>query len=211
MNNRIVFIIFFVSQSLLSFAQLDSLSKKKENPWSFNISILNSPDFSFKNGVLLTTPLGLKINKSLLQLSPLWWFDKNRDANFFRGGIFSYSYYPFKEKDLSFYFIYDLVYEFKTEDWSREIKYNPTSFSIVDYNSKAQSLKNQIGYGFSFIVLKRVYINQSFSIGGEFYNYQSNTTVRENAAYSSEYKSGSLFNKFQACYFLKTGVSYCFE
>jgi len=76
------------------------------------------------------------------------------------------------------------------------MKYNPTSLSIVDYKSKWQSLKNQIGW---------------FSFGGEFYNYHSKTIVRENSDYSNEYKSGNIFSKIESCYFIKTGVGYDFE
>ena len=91
------------------------------------------------------------------------------------------------------------------------MKYNPISSSIVDYKSKWQSLKNQIGYGFIIKIYKRIYINQSFSIGGEFYNYKSKTIVRENADYSNEYKSGNIFSKFESSYFIKTGIGYSFE
>jgi hypothetical protein len=91
------------------------------------------------------------------------------------------------------------------------MQYNPVSRSIIDYKSKFQSLKNQIGYGFMLKVYKKIYVNQSFSFGGEFYNYKSKTIVREDSDYSSDYKSGNLFSKFGSCYFLKTGISYYFE
>jgi len=213
-NKHILLILFLIGLSFFSFSQADSLKRNtenKKNHLAVNISILNDPDFSFKNGVTLSTVFSLKINKSLIQIGPLWWFDKNRNANFLKGGIFSYYYFPFKERNLNFYFIYDFAYVYKTDKWSKEMKYNPTSFSVIDYKSKWQSLKNQIGYGFMINIYKGMYINQSISFGGEFYNYHSKTIVRENSDFSNEYKSGSIFSKFESSYFIKTGIEYNFE
>ena len=213
-NRHILLILILIGFSFYSFSQTDSLKRKTENKKPhiiFNISILNDPDFSFKNGITLSTVLSLNSKKSLIQIGPLWWFDSNRNANYFKGGIFSYNFFPFKENKINFYFIYDFAYVYKTDNWSKEMKYNPTSLSIVDYKSKWQSLKNQIGYGFNIKIYKRIYINQSFSFGGEFYNYHSKTIVRENSDYSNEYKSGNIFSKIESCYFIKTGVGYDFE
>lgn len=210
-NKHILSILFLIGFSFYSFSQIDSLKgsteNKKYNP-GFVISILNDPDFSFKDGITLSTVLSLKSKKSLMQIGPLLWFDKNRNANFIKGGIFSYYYFPYKERNFNFYFIYDFAYVCKTDNWSREMKYDPISSSIVDYKSKWQSLKNQIGYGFIINIYKKIYINQSFSIGGEFYNYQSETIVRDNPDFSNEYKSGNIFSKFEPCYFIKTGIGY---
>lgn len=213
-NKHILLIFFLIGFSFYSFSQTDSLKRNTENKkkyFVFNISVLNDPDLSIKDGLTLSTVISLKLNKNLLQIGPLWWFDQNRNANFLKGGIFSYNYFPFKENNLNFYFIYDFAYVYKTDNWSREMKYDPISSSIVDYKSKWQSLKNQIGYGFIIKIYKRIYLNQSFSIGGEFYNYKSKTIVRENSDFSNEYKSGNIFSKFESCYFIKTGIGYSFE
>ncbi|OFX34141.1 MAG: hypothetical protein A2X08_03580 [Bacteroidetes bacterium GWA2_32_17] len=214
LNKHILLIFLLIGFSFYSFSQTDSLKSNIENKKKylvFNISVLNDPDLSIKDGITLSTVISLKSNKNLFQIGPLWWFDQNRNANFFKGGIFSYNYFPFKENRLNFYFILDFAYVYKNDIWSKEMKYNPISSSIVDYKSKWQSLKNQIGYGFIIKIYKRIYINQSFSIGGEFYNYKSKTIVRENADYSNEYKSGNIFSKFESSYFIKTGIGYSFE
>ena len=214
LDKHILLIFFLIGFSFYSFSQTDSLKRNlenKKNNFVFSISVLNDPDLSIKDGITLSTVISLKSNKNLFQIGPLWWFDQNRDVNFLKGGIFSYNYFPFKENNLNFYFIYDFAYVYKTDNWSKEMKYNPVSSSIVDYKSKWQSLKNQIGYGFIIKIYKRIYFNQSFSIGGEFYNYKSKTIVRENSDYSNEYKSGNIFSKFESSYFIKTGIGYSFE
>jgi len=159
LDKHILLIFFLIGFSFYSFSQTDSLKRNlenKKNNFVFSISVLNDPDLSIKDGITLSTVISLKSNKNLFQIGPLWWFDQNRDVNFLKGGIFSYNYFPFKENNLNFYFIYDFAYVYKTDNWSKEMKYNPVSSSIVDYKSKWQSLKNQIGYGFIIKIYKRI-------------------------------------------------------
>jgi len=211
---RFIFIALLLLTHLSGYTQPDSLLKKENKKIVFgaNISYYPSLDLAFNDGFSFTTGAVIKNNKHLISIAPVWWVDKNRNVNFFKGGMLSYQFYPYKNrKRIDFYFIYDLAFTFVKDEWERNMEYFPKQFYDVSFKSRLHSLKNQIGYGFNINIYKGFYINQSMSIGVEFYNYISKTVVKDNPSFSSEYSSGNIFSGSNTCGFLKIGVGYNFE
>jgi hypothetical protein len=215
-NLRLILIYMFLFTNLSGFAQSDSVSIiKKENKkmtLGANISYFINFDLSFKDGFSFTTAAVLIKANHLISIAPVWWIDKNRNANFFKGGMLSYQFFPNKNrKRINFYFIYDLVFTFEKNEWEKNLEYNPQQYYDVSFKSIWHSLKNQAGYGFNINICKGFYINQSMSVGIEYYNYTSKTDVKGNPNLTSKYSSGNIFSNSGACSFLKIGVGYNFE
>jgi hypothetical protein len=211
---KLVFVYLLLLTNLSGFAQSDSLLKKENKKIIFGTNLSYCPNFdlSFNDGFLFATGAVIKKDKHSISLAPVWWADKNRDVNFFKGGMLSYQFFPYKNrKRTNFYFIYDLAFTFVKDDWEKNMEYFPKQFYDVTFQSRVHSLKNQIGYGFNVNIYKGFYINQSMSIGVEFYNFTSKTVVKDNPSFSSEYSSGNIFSSSNTCGFLKIGVGYNFE
>jgi hypothetical protein len=211
-----ILINIFVLSCLFSFAQSDSISisKKESNKMTFGANILYFVNFdlSFKDGFLFATSAVIKNDKQSISIAPLWWIDKNKSTNFYKGGMLSYQFYPNgNRKSINFYFIYDLLYTFEKNEWERNMEYFPNQFYNVSFKSISNSMKNQVGYGFNINICRGFYINQSMSFGVEFYNYISKTIVKDNPSLSSEYSSGNLFSHTNASSFLKIGIGYNFK
>ena len=181
-----------------------------------NVSYFTTPELYFNNGIAFTTAISVrKIQHSLL-LGPVWWIDKNEDVNVFRGLMLTYKYFPHKSrKRLNFYFIYDIAYLYERKEWDTQLHFYPQIPINQVYNvtitTKWQSLINQVGYGFNLNIYKGFYITQSFGLGIEFYNYSSNTEVKEDANLSYKNLSGNIFSENGASSFLKIGIAYDFE
>lgn len=209
----ILALVFFF-QSILSFAQVritqpDS-SNKRHTSYGCNISHLTNFDLNYTDGFSFITTA--KINKPNYSASigPVWWIDRNNSVNFFRGGMFTIEYYPNKtDRRVNFYFINDLSYTFEKYSWNRYMKtINYTDYYNVEFKSIWQALQEQIGYGFNVKIYKGLYINQSMTIGFEFHNYKSKTTVAEDPSLSSEYSTGNIFSGSATKGYLKIGIGY---
>ncbi|MFA4851085.1 MAG: hypothetical protein WC868_05510 [Bacteroidales bacterium] len=206
----------FLFTNLFGFSQSDSSSTLKNEDkkviFCADISYYTNFDLNFKDGFSFTTAAVIKNDKHSISVAPVWWIDKNRKANFFKGGMLSYKFSPSnRNKQINFYFIYDLVYTFEKNKWDKNMEYSPKQFYNVSFISRWHSLKNQVGYGFELNIYKGFYVNQSMSVGIEFYNYKSKTDVKDNASLSSEYSSGNIFSNVSPCGFLKIGIGYNFE
>jgi len=176
-----------------------------------NITYNNSVAFSFKNGYLFSTSLVLTKKHNVLSLGPMWWIDKNKKVNLFRGGIISYHFFPYCEKKLKFCFVYDLIYNFEINKWNKDMNYEPGIMYNVDYKDKWQSIKNQVGYGFQWNFYKGLYLYNIFSLGIEFYSYSSKTIVLGKPELSYVYANNNIFANNQICNVLKFGIGYNFE
>lgn len=211
---RLVIINILFLAVLSGFAQSDSLLKKQNKKINFGANIAYCPNFdlAFNDGFLFTTGAIIKKDKHSISLAPVWWIDKNIDVNFFKGGMLSYQFYPYKnQKRTNFYFIYDLLFTYEKDEWEKNMEFFPKQFYDVSFKSNVHSLKNQVGYGFNINICKGFYISQSMSVGVEFYNYTSKTVVKDNPNLSSEYSNGNIFSHSNTCGFLKIGIGYNFE
>ncbi len=215
-NLSLIVMNIFLLTNMSSFAQSDSVSiLKKENKkitFSANSSYLMNFDLSFKDGFSFITAAVIKKANHNLSIAPVWWIDKNRNGNIFKGGMLSYRFFPSRNrKCLNFYFIYDLMFTFEKNEWEKNMEYIPKQYYDVSFKSRWHSLKNQVGYGFNINIYKGFYFNQSMSIGIEFYNYTSKTDVKDNPSLSSEYSSGNIFSDSNASSLLMIGIGYNFE
>ncbi len=209
----ITIILFFLS-SFSVLAQGDYVPKlyNKKAVWGCQANYFNNFDLNFKAGIGFSTSVLLKKQNHTFAIGPMWWIDKNYEVNTFRGGIFSYQYFPNKHnKRIHFYFIYDLAYTFEKSGWDRNMRYGPNTYYNVSYKTSWHSLKNQLGYGFNVNIYKGLYLTQGMSIGVEYYNTNSETKVKENPSLSSTYSSGNIFSGSGTSSFLKLGIGYNYE
>jgi len=213
---KIILIISIFCLALLAHSQTDTAISNNESgsklAFGVNISYFTAPELYFNDGFAFTSSLSVNKNKHTLLLAPVWWIDKNEDVSVFRGGLLAYQYFPHKpRKRINFYFIYDLAYLYEKKEWDTQIHFYPQKPINQVYNAivttKWRALVNQFGYGFNLRLFKGLYLNQSFSIGMEFYSYKSETDVKEDSSLSSEYASGGN----GASSFLKIGFGYNFE
>jgi len=198
---RLIAIFILAFLSFPGYSQSDTTNKQKANRLTFgtNISYFTDPDLYFNDGFAFTTSLAINKQKHSISIGPVWWFDKNQDVSIFRGGMASYQYFLNKnQKRINFYFIYDLAYTYEKNQWDTLMHFYPVlpinQTYDVTVTTKWQSVINQFGYGFNLNIYKGFYLNQSFSLGIEFYNYKSNQDVKDDTSLSSEYKSGNLFS-----------------
>ena len=160
----------------------------------------------------MKSSITFKRKKHYVHLGPLWWLDKIKNVNVFRGFNISYEFFPFKKNKLiNFYFLYDFIFLYENNSWNTTMRFYPqkpiTDEYEVDIQTKWRSFKNQLGYGFNLSIYKGLYLNQSFSIGLELYDYQSTSTVPEAMELSSSYSnSGSGTSNY-----LKIGLGYIFN
>ena len=213
---KIVFFFFFLSWTAMAHAQTETTISSTENKskpsFGLNLSYFTPPDLYFNNGFAFPTQLSLNTPKYTLLLGPVWWIDKNSDVSVFRGGMISGRYFSHKlGKRLNFYFLYDLVYLYENTEWATQMHFYPQLPVNQTYDAtlttKWRSVSNQFGYGFRINIYEGFYINQSFSIGIEFYSYQSETDIIEDPSLSSEHASGG--NGTSS--FLKIGFGYDFK
>jgi len=205
-----------MSLALLAHSQTDSSLSNTKNgnkpTLGLNISYFTEPDLYFNDGFAFPTLVSLNNEKYSLLLGPVWWIDKNENVSLFRGGMISYRYFAHKpNKYLNFFFIYDLVYLYEKTEIATQMHFYPQLPVNQIYNAtntiRWHSLINQVGYGFKVNIYDGFYINQSFSLGIEFYGYRSETDVVEDPSLSSEYSSGG--NGTSS--FLTIGFGYTFE
>ncbi len=205
--------IFLTIFNLMAYSQ-DDTPGKTENKLKFGVNVSAMPDlsFEFKNGVHLSTQFIASKNKISILFGPVWWVYKNKDTNKFKGGSISLRYFPQKmSRTLNFYFMYDLDYFLQTNEWSRYMQYTPSVSYNVDFKSKIQTLRNQVGYGFILKLYKGLFFTQSLSFGMDCYNYNSTTTVIENPSLSENYSSGNIFSNTHASSTLKAGIEFHFK
>lgn len=208
-----IFLTFILlAGSLWSFAQDDliqkSSEKNKQLTFGANLSHFTNFNLNYTDGFSFVTSGVVNKGKCSISLGPIWWIDRNNYVNFFRGGMLSFQYYPDKTKRrINFYFINDFSYSFEKYHWNRNMKtINYTQYYNVEFKSFSQSLQEQIGYGINVKIYKGFYVNQSMTIGFEFYNYQSTTTVIEDPSLSSEYSTGNIFSASETKGYLKIGI-----
>ena len=211
---RIIILLIFIFTTLFCYSQTDSISPKKNiyNKLTYGIivSILPSTDLNKVTGNTYTTSGVINFSNHSLTLGPLWWTDQfNKNANAFRGDILSYQYYLHGKHDaLNFYFVYDMLYNFEKDDWTKNMQFDANNYYDVNFNGFWQSMKTMIGYGFNVKIYKGFYINNCISIGFEFYNYSSKTTVNGAPNLSSTFSSGNIFQDSRTCGMIKLGIGY---
>ena len=210
---RITFLLIFFSIVQFAFPQTDSISTKKNAPikltYGFAFCYLPSTDLNQVTGNTYSTSGVINISQHCILIGPLWWTDQFKQSNIFRGGILSYQYYPHdKNSKINFYFIYDMLYNFENDEWTKNMQFDANNYYDVKFNGFWQSMKTMIGYGFNVKVYKGFYISNSISIGVEFYNYSSKTIVSGAPNLSSTYSSGNIFQDSRSCGMIKLGIGY---
>ena len=209
----VIFILAF--SNFTGYSHSDTTSKEGANRLTFgtNISYFTALELYFNDGFAFATSFVIIKQKHSLFIGPVWWFDKNQDVSMFRGGMVSYQYFPRKDRGrINFFFIYDLVYTSEKNQWDTLMHFYPmlpiNQVYDVTVTTKWQSMINQVGYGFNLNIYKGFYLNQSFSLGIEFYNYKSKADVKDDPGLSSEYSTGSIFSGSNANSVLKIGFGY---
>ena len=204
-------IYLFLSSTLFSYAQTEKNTDNKKITVGINSSFFSNFELDFNPGYEFSTQLTLQKNKSKFSIGPVWLLCKVYDINNFRGGIFSYQYFPVQNKKFNFYLIYDLSFTAERNAWQRYMEYDNGKFDWIKFNSRMNYLKNQFGYGFTMKIYNGFYLNQSMSLGLEYYNYYTNSETSNNPKLSAVYKSGNIFSNSGTCSFLRLGIGYNFE
>ena len=76
-------------------SQTDSLSRpKKILNFGAGINYFTDLNPNLKTGVTFATQLNVIHSRSLFSAGPLWWMARNYGTNLFKGGAFSYQYFP---------------------------------------------------------------------------------------------------------------------
>ena len=102
-----VLILTFFNSSC--FSQNDNVNANKY--FGANISYLTESDFYFQDGHLFSTNVTYRHNRHYIHIGPLWFYNKTKNSELFRGANLSYEFFPFKaNKILNFYFIYDFIF-----------------------------------------------------------------------------------------------------
>ncbi len=216
MQIKIIATSLILFLSILSFAQPDSITtttdKNKRTSLGVNISHFTNFNLNYTDGFSFVSAVVISKRNYSIALGPIWWLDRNNYVNFFKGGMLSFQLYPNKtNKRINFYFIDDLSYTFEKYNWEKQIDLTPNKYYDVSFKSTWHALENQTGYGFNFRVYKGFYINQSMTIGFEFYNYTSKTIVKDNPSMSSEYSTGNILSGSNTKGYLKIGLGYNFK
>lgn len=188
------------------------ISKEAKLKFGVQVSYINDGELYFNDGAEFASSVTFRYKKHLAQIGPIWWFDKNKDVDVFRGLIISYQFFP-KElsKTLNFYFLYDLSYTFENGEMQSKAHFYPTHPINEIYNINTstswQTLSNHVGYGFRVNVFKGLYIDQNFSLGIEIHRYTSENEVVEDPSLSYNFKSSGHGTNM----FLKLGIGYNFK
>ncbi|MDZ4757177.1 MAG: hypothetical protein SGJ10_03430 [Bacteroidota bacterium] len=212
MLKKIYILLFSLLIGFFTFAQIVNYPAKKiEIQHGFSANYFTNSELNFKSHNHFSTNFSLSKSNQIFSIGTIFGSTKNDNLNFFKGGIFSYQYFPNKtNKRFNFYFIYDFIYTFEKSGWEREMQFSGNN-EHVTFNSPWHSLKNQVGYGFNVNIYKGFYLTQSMSIGIEYYNFVSKTVVKNQPQLSSTYSSGNIFSGSGTSSLLKLGMGYHFK
>jgi hypothetical protein len=208
--NILVLILFLLFYK--GYSQNDTI-KPKKNKRFFGLShfTISNINLNFLEGINQSALASYKTKNHQIFVGPTYHFNPNLTKLKFDGLMFSYQYnLETRVTRIYMIFVYDLIYNRRTENWNREMSYGNYTKTNVAFESEWKSIQNLFGYGFKFCLKENFSVISTMSIGGEIYSFKSKTILKDYPNQSNEYSSSSLFENRKNCNLIKLGFEYFF-
>jgi hypothetical protein len=207
-----ILVLVFIILIKVGYSQNDTIKPNKKK-LSFGLShfTISNINLNFLEGINQSALTSFKIKNHQIFVGPTYHFNPRLTKLKFDGLMFSYHYnLETRVRRIYMIFVYDFIYNKRTENWNREMSYGNYAKTNVAFESEWKSLQNLFGYGFKFCLKENFSIISTMSIGGEIYSFKSKTILTDYPNQSNEYSSSNLFENRKNCNLIKLGFEYFF-